>query len=171
MIPKTHRGGSAPWRALLAAARDGYRGGGVLYYTRGTSGSIEILLALRKYNPNKNTWSIPGGGLELADGKDLVRCAIREAREEGFGAHATVEAALTAAQSRELMAPGSSSVRIRLPFFDWRTLLVELPHKPAGWPGAIHEFSRAEWFNVKSLPPRTYLGVRWVVRHGRRWSP
>ena len=121
-----------------------YRGGGVLYYTRGPSGSIEILLALRKYNPNKNTWSIPGGGLEILDAGDLIRCALREAREEGFGSHAAVEAALTAAQSRELMAPGSSSVHIRLPFFDWRTLLVELPHKPAGWPGAIHEFSRAD---------------------------
>ena len=171
MIPKIYRGGSAPWRALLAAAKDGYRGGGVLYYTRGPSGSIEILLALRKYNPNKNTWSIPGGGLEILDAGDLIRCALREAREEGFGSHATVEAALTAAQSRELMAPGSSSVRIRLPFFDWRTLLVELPHKPEGWPRQINEFSRAEWFNVKSLPPRTHLGVRWVVRHGGRWSP
>ena len=140
-----------------------YSGGGVLYYTRGTAGTVEILLALRRYNPGKNTWSIPGGGLERADGKDLVRCALRETREEGFGGHPTVEAALTAAQSRELMVPGSCSVRIRLPFFDWRTLLVELPHKPEGWPRQIREFSRAEWFKMKSLPARTHLGVRWAL--------
>lgn len=164
MIPRIYRGGSAPCRALLAAARDGYRGGGVLYYTRGPSGSVEILLGLRKYNPNKNTWSIPGGGLEFADSQDLVRCALREAREEGFSGHAMVEAALSAAQSRELMAPGSSSVRIRLPFFDWRTLLVELLHKPDAWPRRILEFSRAEWFSVKSLPPHTHLGVRYALR-------
>jgi hypothetical protein len=115
-------------------ALDTYRGGGVLYYTRGPAGTVEILLALRKYNPNKNTWSIPGGGLERLDAGDLIRCAMRETREEGFGGHPNVEAALTAAQSRELMSPGSSSVRIRLPFFDWRTLLVELPQKPEGWP-------------------------------------
>jgi len=37
-------------------------------------------------------------------------------------------------------------------------------HKPEGWPLRISEFSRADWFNVKSLPPRTHLGVRWAVR-------
>lgn len=145
-------------------ALDTYRGGGVLYYTRGPAGTVEILLALRKYNPNKNTWSIPGGGLERLDAGDLIRCAMRETREEGFGGHPNVEAALTAAQSRELMSPGSSSVRIRLPFFDWRTLLVELPQKPEGWPLQIREFSRAQWFNVKSLPPRTHLGVKYALR-------
>lgn len=87
-------------------ALDTYRGGGVLYYTRGPAGTVEILLALRKYNPNKNTWSIPGGGLERLDAGDLIRCAMRETREEGFGGHPNVEAALTAAQSRELMSPG-----------------------------------------------------------------
>jgi ADP-ribose pyrophosphatase YjhB (NUDIX family) len=60
-------------------ALETYRGGGVLYYTRGTAGTVEILLALRKYNPNKNTWSIPGGGLELADAVK-ISCAVRCAK-------------------------------------------------------------------------------------------
>jgi hypothetical protein len=67
--------------------------------------------------------------------------------------------------TRELMAPGSGSVRIRLPFFDWRTLLVELPQKPDKWPRRIREFSEAKWFRVNELPARTHWGVRWVLLH------
>lgn len=148
---------------------ESYHGAGVLFWVKGAESGIEILLALRKYNPNKDTWSIPGGGLELQDGRDLIRCALREAREEGFGGDPIVEAALIDAQNRELMQLDSRSVRIRLPFFNWRTLLVELPHKPDSWPKNIHEFSRAEWFSLKALPPRTHLGVRWVLFHRGRF--
>jgi 8-oxo-dGTP pyrophosphatase MutT (NUDIX family) len=140
-----------------------YRGGGVLYWTRNADGKKEILLGLRKYGFDRNTWSIPGGGLQPQDAGDLVRCAVREAQEEGFAGHPIVEAALRAAQSRELMAPGSGSVRIRLPFFDWRTLLVELPEKPDKWPRRIREFREAKWFRVNELPARTHWGVRWVL--------
>jgi 8-oxo-dGTP pyrophosphatase MutT (NUDIX family) len=141
-----------------------YDGAGVLNWVKNPTGEKEILLCLRKYGFDKNTWSIPGGGLELQDAGDLIRCALREASEEGFGGLTAVERALTAAHTRELKQPGSSSVRIRLPFFNWRTLLVELPEKPKGWPKNIREFHEARWFALSKLPPRTHWGVRWVVK-------
>jgi 8-oxo-dGTP pyrophosphatase MutT (NUDIX family) len=141
-----------------------YDGAGVLFHIANGNGQKEVLLGLRKYGFDKNTWSIPGGGLEREDGGDLIRCALREAREEGFGGHTNVERALTAAHTRELKQPGSSSVRIRLPFFNWRTLLVELPEKPKGWPKNIREFHEARWFALRKLPPRTHWGARWVAR-------
>jgi 8-oxo-dGTP pyrophosphatase MutT (NUDIX family) len=74
----------------------------VLNWVKNPTGEKEILLGLRKYGFDKNTWSIPGGGLERQDGGDgvprkapvaaamegnggdLIRCALREASEEGF---------------------------------------------------------------------------------------
>lgn len=138
----------------------GYKGSGVLFYNINEAGNTEIILGLRRINPNRNTWSIPGGKRDVKD-KSALENALREADEEGF--------IIPEAERKELISNPRRLIFPIMHFFEWSTFLVKLRAKPSLdlWPKKtddfIHEFSEARWFNIHELPHNLHVGVRLVL--------
>ena len=131
-----------------------YRGAGILFYKR-EEGNLFISLGKRTVRPQKDYWSIPGGKMEAKDRSSFLNCAIRETTEEYFSRNLNLFPAITVNEE--------SKCRVIIPwFFEYHTYLVnvtgiELKFNP-NW-----EFSKIEWFNVKYLPAKTHLGVRYAL--------
>ena len=131
-----------------------YKGAGILFYKR-EGGILSVSLGKRTVRPQKGYWSIPGGKMEAKDRSSLLDCAIRETREEYFLRNINRFPAVTINEE--------SKCRVIIPwFFEYHTYLVnvtgiELKFNP-NW-----EFSKIEWFNVRHLPAKTHLGVRYAL--------
>ena len=127
-----------------------YRGAGILFLARDHSGKLAMLLGRRR----SGVWSIPGGARNRMDAS-AVDTAWRETHEE-FG-----PLPANAGLPEQLLT-------FSYPFsclgFSWKTIVVMLPTMPDEHefpsPAArdFHvEFTRADWFLISSLPPRTHL--------------
>lgn len=110
-----------------------YKGAGVLIIDE----SERALFGMRKHEPWKNHFSVPGGGMEKSDGDSFLRCAIREANEELFD---RLDDVVTEGMVVQGVAPG----RIRLPWFWYEIYLLRVDSGliPAR---AAHEFSELVW--------------------------
>lgn len=115
-----------------------YKGAGVALFKK-TDNGYAILLGKRKYNPQADKWSIPGGGYELKD-LTLYMTARRELHEE-TGLYL---------QDVKLAQIGETVYyHIKFPFFKWKTYMYEVPYDfPA--PSKYHEF-----YEMKYIPLNT----------------
>ena len=110
-----------------------YKGAGIALF-RVKNGKYELLLGLRKYNPGKNKWSIPGGGYESYD-NSLEATAKREFSEE------------LSLDFNKLDTKYVNEVKICLPKYKWSTFCyvfnqdIVLSHN-------IHEFSALKFIPV-----------------------
>ncbi len=115
-----------------------YKGAGVALFKK-IDYEYAILLGKRKYNPQADKWSIPGGGYELKD-LTLYMTAKRELREEtGLDL-----------QDVKLAQIGETVYyHIKFPFFEWKTYMYEVPSDFSA-PSKCHEF-----YEMKYIPLNT----------------
>jgi 8-oxo-dGTP pyrophosphatase MutT (NUDIX family) len=130
----------------------GYRGAGIALF-RETPQGFKIFLGKRKFNPGKNSWTFPGGGVE---GKDSFwKTAVREFWEEtgiGFGM---------------LNAKTIDEVVISAPFFEWHTFMCLIPGTILRT--KLIEFSKMAWVpETKINQYRLHPGVKTVIDRYRK---
>ena len=121
---------------LLYRRIPSYKGAGIALF-REKDGKYELFLGLRKYNPGKNKWSIPGGGYESYD-NSLDVTAKREFTEE------------LSLDFNKLDASFVNEVKIILPKYKWSTFCYVL-NKDIRLSQNIHEFSALKFIPVENL--------------------
>ncbi|HNZ95505.1 MAG TPA: NUDIX hydrolase [Sphaerochaeta sp.] len=139
-----------------------YHGAGILAWWKDAHGKTEVLLGLRKYNPQANMWSIPGGewderkdGFEEGTTPDYRATAIRETWEE-------IRLSIDDGDDLALLW------RTHIPFYHFRVFAYPMPEKRNL---VCHEeFSRLRWFPVDDLPNNTVSLVRLQVSALRKDS-
>jgi 8-oxo-dGTP pyrophosphatase MutT (NUDIX family) len=132
-----------------------YKGAGVALFREAPNNTFSVLIGKRKFNPGKNKWSFPGGGMECED-TSLQQTACREFREE------------TEVSLPELDAKDIDFYEINLPFFHWKTFLYTTKSNFTFTP--THEFIELGWINeedFKKLPK--HIWVKPVYRMYRKW--
>jgi len=140
-----------------------YHGAGILFWHRAEDGQVSVLLGLRKYNPQKGMWSIPGGKWEAQDSyEDTMKpnykaAAVRETWEE----------IRVRVENPEMLTLLWS---MHVPFYHFEVYACQLPEKRAITP--YMELSELKWFPVDSLPEESVgfvrLQVAALIRAGRK---
>jgi len=131
-----------------------YHGAGILFWHRAEDGQVSVLLGLRKYNPQKGMWSIPGGKWEAQDSyEDTMKpnykaAAVRETWEE----------IRVRVENPEMLTLLWS---MHVPFYHFEVYACQLPEKRAIAP--YQELSELKWFSVDSLPKDSVGFVRLEV--------
>ena len=124
-----------------------YRGAGILFWRRGESGAVEVLLGKRSEDLEcaPGTWSCFGGKRHKHE--TYIACAYREAAEE------------TAADNESVIRSRSHfgdlkplMVACPWPFYVYRTFSCEVIREPEKWPVLNWEHTEAEWFMLDKLP-------------------
>lgn len=122
----------------------GYQGAGVLIYHVQAKDKVYVLLGKRLNNPDKNLWSIPGGGWEKKDvdesgNADLAETARREMNEEtGF---------YLPKQNKDFLRRlwNMNVIAFKFQVFALRMKRKKFPYKH-------YEFSMMKWFDVNEIP-------------------
>ena len=148
------------WKSIKAYLQHSpYRGAGILFYTK-SNVHTSVLLGRRR---RSKMWSVPGGGMDIADQGDYFSCARRELAEE-FGICSNIEHIL------DDHGPAQLCSAIIAPGFRYRTFLVGLSEQPdlTIFPGRADndfykEFDDANWFWLHDLPPRVHPGVIYSI--------
>jgi len=131
-----------------------YHGAGILFWHRAEDGQVSVLLGLRKYNPQKGMWSIPGGKWEAQDSYDdtmkpnYKAAAVRETWEE----------IRVRVENPEMLTLLWS---MHVPFYHFAVYACWLPEKRAIAP--YQELLELKWFSVDSLPKDSVGFVRLEV--------
>lgn len=100
---------------------------------------LKLLLILRKHDPFKGLWALPGGFMEINE--TIETCALRELREETAIQQAKLEQLYAfSAINRD---PRSRIITIAF----WTIINYKIDHIHAG-----DDAIEAKWFNFKSLP-------------------
>ncbi|NLK13131.1 MAG: NUDIX hydrolase [Spirochaetales bacterium] len=129
-----------------------YHGAGILIWRKNIHGKTEVLLGLRKYNPQRGKWSIPGGGwdekkdgVEAGTTPNYRATAIRETQEE-------------IRLSIDNVDDLTHLWQIHIPAYYFRVFAYNMTKKKDIVCHA--EFSQLRWFPVDSLPDNVACFVR-----------
>ena len=114
-----------------------YKGAGIALFIHNGDG-YEILLGKRKYNPDKNKWSIPGGEVEERD-KSFLDCAKREFQEELSYNFDNIKTTLV------------TTVSIHIPKYRWKTFCFLTDDTFFYDANKIHEFSELKYIPLNEL--------------------
>jgi len=132
----------------------GYKGAGILFY-KVEGVNLLISLGKRTVRPHRDYWSIPGGKMEAKDRNSFLNCAIRETGEEYFSRNLSLFPLVTIDEE--------SKCRVIIPwFFEYHTYVANVTGIELKF-NHNREFSKIDWFNVKHLPVKTHLGVRYAL--------
>jgi len=128
-----------------------YHGAGVLlWYKEGSE--IFVLLGKRLFSPMKNNYSVPGGGYEIKDGiinnkRNYKNTAIRETFEE---------------IGLQIKINKEAFWKIKTFFFNWELFEAQCDEKIIL--KNFNEFSNLEWFNIKKLPQKAPLLLKFQIK-------
>ncbi len=132
----------------------GYVGAGIVFWFKDELDQVYVLLGKRKFGIERGRWSIPGGGLDSKDGKDLSietfkKIALRESFEEVY---------FDVRDPKKLHEIWS----VRSLVFNWSTFAVKCKRKISV--RKYHEFSKMKWFRVDKVPERKVLFLAGQLR-------
>jgi 8-oxo-dGTP pyrophosphatase MutT (NUDIX family) len=129
-----------------------YKGAGILFYK--TDGkSRYVSLGERRYRPQKEYWSVPGGKMEANDNDDFFRCAKRETLEEYFNHNYERYEPIDVANYLKVST-------LKIPFvFEFRTFLIDVTSLDITFT-PNREFRDIKWYEINKLPKKTHIGVR-----------
>lgn len=137
-------------------------GAGILYWRKGPTGGVEVLLGLRartiKHAPG--TWSHPGGSLKAGEGP--LAGALREAREETCEGLPAVDLR-SKAHFREPEALRKLSF-LPIARYEYSTFGCEVLESPPAWPQPNWEHETMAWFPVDRLPSPLHGEARTSIR-------
>ena len=132
-----------------------YGGAGVLFY-REKGDTVEVLLGKRRYHPYAGHWSVPGGRGErnrhTGSAETPLETALRETAEE-IGVRFRVNGSGAELPRVRLYVPG---------IFTFTTFILPYPSHATAYCG--QEFTRLEWFPLRSLPSPLHHGMMRAVR-------
>ena len=114
-----------------------YKGAGIAVFIH-NGDDFELLLGKRKYNPDKNKWSIPGGGLEESD-ESFLDGAKREFQEELNYNFDNIKTTLV------------TTVSINIPKYKWKTFCYLTDNTFFYDANKIHEFSELKYIPLNEL--------------------
>ncbi len=125
-----------------------YTGAGIALFQNREDG-VYVLLGLRAIEPKKGTWTFPGGGFDVSIDNTLEDTAYREFKEEVYS------------DIRIPMYKKYGKFSITVPFFKWRTFIVDDTEKSLVLSTRLSfEFSKLEWVpvtKVKDLPLHPFV--------------
>ena len=129
-----------------------YKGAGIALFQK-QDNDYAILLGKRTIKPNKDKWSIPGGGFEKTD-NSLFETAIRELREEtGINLSNSVN------EKKAIICS------FHYPCFEWKTFMFEVAsdfHVPER---LCYEFSEIKLIYLKDIHQyKLAFGVRKEIK-------
>ena len=123
-----------------------FRGAGVLIVHKQL-----ILLGLRKFNPFKYHWTVPGG--KCNRGESSYRAAFRELREEVINTEQT-----------KLKGIIAGKYKITIPFlFTFTVYIVKINHKIKLKIRQPDEFLVLRWFSMNVLPGSLHPGIMLLI--------
>jgi len=131
-----------------------YKGAGILF-VRIKKGKVEVLLGNRSNKSQKDLWDVPGGTMEKKDRNDFLRCALRKTKEEIL----CNEKGVISVSPKRII----NVCKMHIPFlFQFQTYIIDVSDMNLDF-RPNQEFNSIEWCNIKELPRRTHIGVRYSL--------
>lgn len=121
-----------------------YQGAGTLIYYVKNKDDVYVLLGKRSNNPDKDLWSIPGGGWEYKDVDDSGKLDYRETarreliEETGF---------ILPKDSKKLLV---NIWNIDILMFKFVVYALRITKQKL--PIQYNEFTQMKWFNINDIP-------------------